>query len=116
MSSQNRLFEDLARVAGGAASTLAGIRQEVEALARQQVERLLGELDLVTREEFDAVRAMAAKARAEQEALEKRVAALEEQLRKKGTAGTGTAKASTQRRRRATGAKTPAGKKTAPKG
>lgn len=77
MQTRNRMFDDAARVAGGAFGTLAGIKREVEALARQQFERLIGGLDLVSRDEFEAVRAMAVTARAEQEALEARVAALE---------------------------------------
>mgnify|MGYP001548828613 CR=1 FL=1 len=71
------MFDDAARMAGGAFGTLASLGREVESQARQQVERLLSGLDLVTRDEFEAVKAMAAKARAEQEALEKRLAALE---------------------------------------
>ncbi len=80
MQSQNRLFDDLARVAGGALGTLSGIRNELEALMRQQFERILTEMNLVTREEFDAVQAMAAKARTEQESLAARVAVLEAAL------------------------------------
>lgn len=76
--SGKRIFDDAARMAGGAVGTLAGIRREIEALIRQQLDRLLGQLDLVTRDEFDAVKEMAAAARAEQEALARRVAALEE--------------------------------------
>ncbi len=77
MQTRNRMFDDAARVAGGAFGTLAGIKREIEALARAQFERMLGGLDLVSRDEFEAAREMAAKARAEQEALEARVAALE---------------------------------------
>ena len=77
MQSDNRLFDDAAKLAGGAIGTLAGLRREIEALARQQVERLLARMDLVTRDEFEAVREMAAKARAEQEDLTVRLAALE---------------------------------------
>ena len=80
MQSQNRLLDDLARVATGALGTLSGVREEVEAQFRQRFERVLDQMDLVSREEFDAVKAMAAKARAEQEALEARVAALEAKL------------------------------------
>ena len=80
MQSDNRLFEDLSRVATGAFSALAGVRDEVETRIREQVEKILARLNLVTREEFDAVQAMAARARAEQEALELRVAALESRL------------------------------------
>ena len=80
MQSRSRVLEDLARVTAGAASTLAGIKNEIEALARQRIERLLADMDLVPRDEFDAVKAMAAKARTEQERLEKRLAALEARL------------------------------------
>ena len=77
MQSQNRIFDDLARVAAGAMSTLSGVRSEVESRLREQLERVLAGMDLVSREEFEAVKAMAAKARAEQEDLQKRVAELE---------------------------------------
>jgi BMFP domain-containing protein YqiC len=77
MQTRNRFFDDAARLAGGAVGTFAGIRREMESLARQQFERLLSSMDLVTREEFDAVREMAVKARIEQEALAIRLAALE---------------------------------------
>ncbi len=80
MQTQNRFLDDLARVATGALGTLTGMRGEVETRLREQFERILGRMNLVRREEFDAVRAMAAKARAAQEALEKRVAALEARL------------------------------------
>lgn len=77
MQTRNRFFDDAARLAGGAVGTLTGMRQEIEALVRQQFERMLSSLDLVTRDEFDAVREMAVKARTEQEALSARLAALE---------------------------------------
>lgn len=80
MQTQNRLLDDLARVAGGALGVASGMRSEIEARLREQFERILSQMDLVTREEFDAVKAMAAKAREEQERLEERVAALEAQL------------------------------------
>jgi len=80
MQSQNRIFDDLARVAAGAMSTLSGVRSEVESRLREQLERVLAGMDLVSREEFEAVKAMAAKARAEQEDLQKRVAELESRL------------------------------------
>jgi BMFP domain-containing protein YqiC len=80
MQTENRLLEDLARVATGALGALTGMRDEVEARMRDQFERILGRMNLVRREEFDAVQAMAAKARAEQEALEQRVALLEAKL------------------------------------
>jgi BMFP domain-containing protein YqiC len=77
MAAPNRVFEDAARVAGGAMGTLAGVKREVETLVRHQFDRLLAGMDLVTREEFDAVKEMAAKARAENERLEARLTALE---------------------------------------
>ena len=80
MQTRNRLFDDAARLAGGAVGTLAGVRREIESLVRQQMERVLASLDLVTRDEFEAVREMAARARTEQEALAGRVAVLEAAL------------------------------------
>ncbi|MSO71930.1 MAG: accessory factor UbiK family protein [Alphaproteobacteria bacterium] len=80
MQTDNRLFDDLARLAGGAMGAAAGLRAEFEGLMRQQLDRLLAGMDLVRREEFDAVQAMAAKARTEQEALAARVEALEAAL------------------------------------
>jgi BMFP domain-containing protein YqiC len=80
MESRNRLFDDMAKVAGGAAGTLSGLKGEVESRVRQIVDDLVGKLDLVTREELDAALALAAKARAEQEALAKRLDELEAEL------------------------------------
>ncbi len=77
MQTQNRLLDDLARVATSALGVAAGMRAELEARLRDQFERVLSGMDLVTREEFDAVKAMAAKARSEQEDLAARLAALE---------------------------------------
>lgn len=77
MQSENRVFDDLAKVASGALHALSGLRSEIESLVRQQIEKLLPAMNLVTREEFEVVRAMAAKARDEQESLAARVAALE---------------------------------------
>jgi BMFP domain-containing protein YqiC len=80
MQTNNPLLDDLARVAAGALGTLTDVRSQAEARLRDQFERLLGRMDLVTREEFEAVKAMAAKARLEQEALERRLEALEARL------------------------------------
>jgi len=82
MQTSNRIFDDLARVANGAASTLVGVKDEIEALVRQRIEKMLVDADLVPRDEFDAVKTMAAEARAEQERLAKRVAVLETKLKK----------------------------------
>ncbi len=76
MQINNRFLDDLARVASGALGIAAGVKGEVEALLRQRFERILTDMDLVGREEFEAVKAMAAKARAEQEALAEKVARL----------------------------------------
>lgn len=107
MQTDNRLIDDIARVAGGAFGALAGVRNEVEDLIKQRLERFLADLDHVPREEFDAVRAMAEKARREQEALEKRVADLEAKLAEKN--------APKSRRRAPAAAKTAQGGKPAGK-
>jgi BMFP domain-containing protein YqiC len=80
MQNDNRIFEDLARVASGALSALTGVREEVEARLRDQFQHILDRMNLVRREEFEAVQAMAAKARAEQERLAERMTALEARL------------------------------------
>ena len=77
MQVDNKLLDDLARVAGGALGALSSLREEAEAQMRQQFERVLSRMDVVSREEHEAVRAMAAKAREEQEAMAERLAALE---------------------------------------
>ncbi len=77
MQSQNRIFDDIARVAAGAVGALSGVRDEIEARLRDQLERVLAGMDLVSREEFEAVKAMAAKAREEQELLLRRIDSLE---------------------------------------
>ncbi len=80
MQTENKFFDDFARLAGGAVNAFGAFKSELEAQIRQQMESLLARMKLVTREEFDAVHAMAVKAREEQEALAKRVAALEIKL------------------------------------
>ncbi len=77
---RSRLFDDLSRLMTDAAGLAGGARREVETLARSQIERLMAGMDVVSREEFDAVRDMAALARAENEKLEARLAALEANL------------------------------------
>jgi BMFP domain-containing protein YqiC len=115
MQTENRLFDDLARVASGAINTLGGLREEIELRVKERLERLAGEMDLVSREEFDAVKTMAAKARAEQTALEKRIVALEAALAATagGKAGAATeASAKPARRAASTRRKTTAAKAT----
>jgi len=73
----SRIFDDVTRLAGDAATALNGIRSEVETAVKSRIERALAELDVVPREEFEAVRAMAILAREEQERLAGRVAELE---------------------------------------
>ncbi|MGH6988946.1 MAG: accessory factor UbiK family protein [Stellaceae bacterium] len=80
MPTENRFFEDLAKVANGAWGSLTTLGGEMEARMRDQIERMLTRMDVVRREEFDAVKEMAAKARAEQEAMATRLAALESEL------------------------------------
>ncbi|MDA0787451.1 MAG: accessory factor UbiK family protein [Proteobacteria bacterium] len=80
MQTRNRLLDEVARLANGAAGVASGLREEVEALVQQRLERVMADMDLVRREEFEAVEAVAIRAREAQEALEKRVAALEKKL------------------------------------
>jgi BMFP domain-containing protein YqiC len=80
MQTDNRILDDIARVASGALNALGGVKDEIETRVRERLERLAAEMDLVNREELDAVRAMAVKAREAQEALEAKVAALEAEL------------------------------------
>ena len=86
MQNRNRLFDDAARVAGGALGALSGIQRELRGLVRHQIDKMLSEMDLVTRDEFDAVRAMAIRARDENEKLEARLQALETAATKMKTA------------------------------
>jgi BMFP domain-containing protein YqiC len=80
MQTSNKLLDDLARVASGALGVAAGMREEVESAMRQRFARVLGDLDVVTRDEFEAIKAMAVKARTEEEALKLRVVKLEAQI------------------------------------
>jgi len=80
MQTSNRFFDDLAKVAGGAASSFSSLKNEINSMIHQQMQRLLADADVVPRDEFDAIKAVATKARTEQEKLEKRVSALEARL------------------------------------
>ncbi|APF38167.1 Uncharacterized conserved protein YqiC, BMFP domain [Chelatococcus sambhunathii] len=75
-----RIFDDIARLVTDAAGMAEGARREVEAVVRAQMERMLRSMDVVSREEFDAVRDMAAAARDENERLAARIAELEARL------------------------------------
>ncbi|HEY4345743.1 MAG TPA: accessory factor UbiK family protein [Parvibaculum sp.] len=77
---QNRVLDGIAQLFTNAAGAAQGVRQEVETVIRSQAERLVADLDLVPREEFEVVRAMASLAREENEELKARVAALEAAL------------------------------------
>jgi BMFP domain-containing protein YqiC len=81
MQTQSRFFDELAKLMMGAAGAAQGAAREAEALMRSRLERLLGDLDLVSREEFDAMKALAQAARAENETLAGRVETLEAELR-----------------------------------
>ena len=89
MTERPKFFDDLAGVAGGAFSALAGIREEAESMVRARVEEAIRKLDLVRREDLDAVQEMAANARAGQETAEARLAALEARLSALEGAGPG---------------------------
>ena len=77
MQTTNRLFDDLAKVANGAVSTAVGVKEEIETLVRLKLEKFLANADLVPREEFEAVKAIATEARSEQILLAQRLAVLE---------------------------------------
>ena len=77
MQSQNPLIADFVKLANSAAGTFAGMTREARESARERAKEAFGGMDFVTREEFDAVKAMAAKAREQAEDLAARVAALE---------------------------------------
>jgi BMFP domain-containing protein YqiC len=83
-SPQNRFFDDLAKLMQNAAGMADGARREVEDFLKARMERLLAGMDLVTREEFEAAREMAVKAREENERLSARLAVLEAKLGDKG--------------------------------
>jgi BMFP domain-containing protein YqiC len=107
MQTENRLLDDLARMANGALNTLSGLREEIESRVRERVERMLADMDMVPREEFEAVKAMAQKARAEQEDLAARLAELERRAAGPSVAAERPRKKAPPRRR--TPKSTPAG-------
>lgn len=84
MQSENPLFADLAKLANAAAGTLAGMTREARDGARERMKEAMGGLDFISREEFDAVKAMAATAREEAERLKARIEALEARIGQSG--------------------------------
>ncbi len=84
MQSENPLIADFVKLANAAAGTVAGMTREARDGARERMREAFGGLDFVSREEFDAVKDMAARARAEAELLAARVAALEARLAERG--------------------------------
>lgn len=76
MQSENKIFEDLSKVATAAMGTMAGVGREVETMVRSRVREMIGGLDMVGRDEFEAVKEMAATARAEVDALKAEIAGL----------------------------------------
>ncbi|WP_420101604.1 accessory factor UbiK family protein [Bosea sp. (in: a-proteobacteria)] len=82
VGSSNRFLDDIARLATDAAGAAQGVRREVETVVKTQIEKLLRELDVVSREEFEAVREMALIAREENDRLAARLAELEAKLPK----------------------------------
>ncbi len=86
----NRFFDDLAKLMTDAAGAADGFKKETEALFRGQAEKFLREMNVVSREDFEAVREMAQKARQENDALAARIALLEERLAKLARPSTST--------------------------
>ncbi len=84
MQKDSKIFDDFAKLASGAAGTLSDIKREIEAIVLEKVEKILHRMHLVKREEFEVVRLMAEKARAEQERLAAKITRLEKLLEKGG--------------------------------
>ncbi len=80
MQSENRILDDVVKLMNGLAGTVAGAGREAEAQMREKMKGFFGGMDFVSREEFDAVKAMAAAARDETEALKARLDAVEDKL------------------------------------
>lgn len=114
MPFDTKLIDDLVRVATGAFGAVAGVREEARTRLREQFEHVLSRLDVVTREEFEIVRALAQRAREEQELLAARVAALEAAAKpaaaKRAAPATAATAAKPARKAKAEPAATPAPK------
>ena len=91
MQTDSHILDDVARVATGAMGAASGLKGELDALVKRRLEGILARMDLVPRDEFDAVKEMAAKARSESETLAERVARLEARLEAAGAAAEATA-------------------------
>ncbi len=77
MQTENRLFDDLAKIVNGAAGTIAGMTREAESATREKLKEWIGGMDFVSRDEFEAVKAIALAAREEADSLKARLDALE---------------------------------------
>ena len=99
MQTRNRLLDDIAKVANSAAGTFAGVKGEIENLIRHRVESLMADMNMVNRDEFNAVKAMVAKSRNEQERLEEKVKKLEARINKPVKPSQPRKKATTKKRR-----------------
>ena len=104
MQKENKIFDDLAKVVNGVAGTVAGMGREAQDNMREKTKEFVSGMDFVSREEFDAVKEMAAKARSEVDALTKRLEALE-----------GKSPAKTKTAAKAKSSAKPTAKKAAPK-
>lgn len=92
-TTSSRLLDEIAKLATDAAGVAQGVKREAETAVKSQIERLLSEMDMVSREEFDAVKIMAAKARDENDALRQELTALQDAVETLRTRKTATRKA-----------------------
>lgn len=118
MSSRNPFLDDFAKVASSAFSTIGGLRDEAQSAMKSRFEAMIADMDMVTREEFDAVRAMALKAREENDALLQEIVAIKQQIeaaKPKKAAAPRKPAAKKAAAPRKPAAKKPAAKRAAPK-
>jgi len=80
MQSDNKFIDDLTKVASSAVSTMFNVKKEADALVKQNLERMLGNTNAISREEFEAIKELAIRARSEQEKLEQRISELENKI------------------------------------
>jgi BMFP domain-containing protein YqiC len=85
MQKDSKLFDDFAKLASGAAGTFLDLKREIEAVVMDKMEKLMGRMQLVKREEFEVVRLMVEQARVEQEKMVKKIAQLEKLLESQGS-------------------------------